>query len=129
MLYLGRAERSGRRTKNREPRTTEPQNHGTVRVVNAVSRDYTYRNLVLWQKAQTLAVQVIQITQHLPHTWGNAIIARQIIASATSISANVAEGHGRYSFGAYRNHLSIAKGSATETDSWLDLLRQLGAIS
>ena len=31
-------------------------------------------------------------------------------------------GHGRFSIGAYRNHLSIARGSTAETDSWIDLL-------
>jgi four helix bundle protein len=52
------------------------------------------------------------------------VLIRQIVASATSIGANIAEGHGRYTPGAHRHHLSIARGSAAETDSWLDLLRR-----
>jgi len=94
-----------------------------------VSKDYSYRNLILWQRAQALALRVIQIVQQLPNQWGNAIVARQIIASATSVSANIAEGHARFTPGAHRNHLSIAKGSAAETDSWLDLLHRLGHLS
>ena len=50
------------------------------------------------------------------------------MASAASIGANIAEGHGRYAVGAYRNHLSIARGSACETDGWLDLLHRAGYI-
>jgi four helix bundle protein len=96
---------------------------------STVARDYSYRNLILWQRAQALALRVIQIVQHLPNQWGNAIVARQIIASATSVSANIAEGHARFTPGAHRNHLSIAKGSAAETDSWLDLLHRLGHLS
>jgi four helix bundle protein len=56
-------------------------------------------------------------------------VARQIIASATSVGANIAEGHARFTPGAHRNHLSIAKGSMAETDSWLDLLQRLGHLS
>jgi four helix bundle protein len=93
-----------------------------------VSERYYYRNLILWQRAQELAYAVIQITKRFPNTWASAIIARQVIASATSISANIAEGHGRFSIGAHRNHLSIARGSTAETDSWLDLMRREGLL-
>lgn len=92
------------------------------------SEHYSYSNLLLWQRAQELAYEVIQITKQLPQTWASAVLARQIIAAATSSGANIAEGHGRYSLGAHRNHLSIARGSTAETDSWLDLLRREGLI-
>lgn len=93
-----------------------------------MSQRYTYRNLIMWDKAQQLAIDVIQIVGRLPQSWGNAIVARQAIGAATSIGANIAEGHGRYTPGAHRNHLSIAKGSAAETDSWLDLMRRMGVL-
>jgi four helix bundle protein len=91
-------------------------------------KDYSYRNLIVWKKAQELALLVLRIVERLPHSWGNAVIARQVIASATSMGANIAEGHGRYTPGAHRHHLSIAKGSAAETDSWLDLMRRSGIL-
>jgi four helix bundle protein len=94
-----------------------------------MAKDYSYRNLILWQRAQALALRVIQIVRRLPNNWGTAVVARQIVASATSVSANIAEGHARFTPGAHRNHLSIAKGSAAETDSWLDLLRRMGDLS
>jgi four helix bundle protein len=94
-----------------------------------MSKQYSYRNLILWQRAQEMAHEVIALTRRMSPTWANAVIARQIIASATSIGANIAEGHGRFTPGAHRNHLSIAKGSAAETDSWLDLLRREGVIT
>ncbi len=94
-----------------------------------MAKGYTHRNLILWNRAQQLALDVMKIVQRLPDTWGNAVIARQIVASATSIGANIAEGHGRYAPGAHRNHLAIAKGSTAETDSWLDLLRRAGSLS
>lgn len=65
----------------------------------------------------------------MPQSWANAVLVRQIVSAATSIGANIAEGHGRYTPGAHRNHLSIARGSAAETDSWLDLFRRSGWIT
>ena len=89
---------------------------------------YNYRNLVVWRQAQDLALEVIKVAGRLPNTGAAAVLARQLVASAASIGANIAEGHGRFSLAAYRNHLSIAKGSACETDSWLDLLRRAAYI-
>jgi four helix bundle protein len=54
-------------------------------------------------------------------------IADQVIRSATSVSANLAEGHGRS--GRDRLHFwRIAYASAKEVDSHLRLLTQVGAI-
>jgi len=99
---------------NQEPRT---KNQG-----------YSYRNLVLWEKAQELALNVIRRVAQLPAGPAARIMTHQIIRSVTSIGANIAEGHGRYALPAHRNYLSIAKASACETDSWLDLLRRAGYL-
>jgi four helix bundle protein len=71
---------------------------------------------------------VIKVAGRLPNTGVAVVLARQLVAAAASVGANIAEGHGRFSLAAYRNHLSIAKGSACEADSWLDLLRRAGYI-
>jgi four helix bundle protein len=55
-------------------------------------------------------------------------IADQVIRSASSVAANIAEGHGRT--GRDRLHFwRIAYASAKEVDSHLILLAQAGAIS
>ena len=95
---------------------------------DAKTQPYSFRNLALWQRAQELALGVIKMTETLPRNQAAKTLARQIVASSGSIPANIAEGHGRYSVAAYRNHLSIARGSAAETDTWLDLLRRAGYI-
>jgi four helix bundle protein len=89
---------------------------------------YSYRNLILWQKAQDLTLEIIMLVRKVPNDRAAPVLARQIVRSTSSIAANIAEGHGRYTLGAHRNHLSIAKGSACETDSWLDLLRRTGYL-
>ena len=83
---------------------------------------YICRNLILWQKAQDLALAIVKLAGKLPNDRVAPTLARQVVRSASSVSANIAEGHGRYSLGAHRNHLSIAKGAVCETDSWVDLL-------
>jgi four helix bundle protein len=90
---------------------------------------YSYRNLALWQKAQQLTLDIVKAVADLPRDKAAPIFAQQVIRSASSIAANIAEGHGRFTLAAHRNHLSIAKGSACETDSWIDLLRRAAYIS
>jgi four helix bundle protein len=57
------------------------------------------------------------------------VIAHQLLRAVTSVAANIAEGYGRYSRASYRNHLSIARGSAFEVESWLDLLERRGQLT
>jgi len=101
----------------------DPSNQGTL------EPKYSYRNLDLWKQAQDFAQTIVELVDGLPVRRSTDSIARQIVRSATSVAANIAEGHGRFGLPSYRNHLSIAKGSACETDSWIDLLRRLGLIS
>jgi four helix bundle protein len=89
---------------------------------------YSYRNLVLWQKAQNLTLEIVKLVGNLPRDRVAPTLATQVVRSASSIAANIAEGHGRFALAAHRNHLSIAKGSACETDAWLDLLRRAGYL-
>ena len=101
---------------------TEPRNRRTT------EPGYSYRNLELWKQAQDLAQAVVELVGKLPSGRATEPIARQVIRAATSVPANIAEGHGRFGPASYRNLLSIAKGSACELDSWLDLLRRLSFL-
>lgn len=89
---------------------------------------YSFRNLALWQRGQELALEIIKMTERLPDTTSARVIARQVVSSSSSVPANIAEGHGRYSVASYRNHLSIARGSVCETETWIDLLQRASYI-
>ncbi len=89
---------------------------------------YNYRNLDVWKRAQALTVHIIVAVRGMRKDAVVSTVTRQLISSAGSIAARISEGHGRFSLPAYRNHLSIAKGSACETDSWLSLLREAGYL-
>jgi four helix bundle protein len=111
---------------NRGTQNLEPRTSGAG---SSAEGGYSYRNLIVWQKAQTLTLAIVRLAAKLPDDRVNRIITDQIVRSSSSIGANIAEGHGRFSLAAHANYVSIAKASACETDSWLDLLRRTGRIS
>jgi four helix bundle protein len=84
--------------------------------------------MALWKESQDFAELVVKTVGALPKDRGVEAIGLQLIRAAGSIAANIAEGYGRYSQAAYRNHLSIARGSAFEAESWLDLLIRTGHL-
>jgi four helix bundle protein len=88
-----------------------------------------FERLIVWQKAQQLAVEVVAVVDSMAVRRSTPALASQILRSATSVPANIAEGYGRYSEAAYRNHLSIARGSLAETRSWVNLLLETGHIT
>ena len=100
----------------------QPLNLGTLEPEGS---NYSFKNLLLWQKAQELTVVVAKLVDRLPRRRSADAIAMQLLRATSSVAANIAEGHGRFSFAAYRNHLSIAKGSAAEARSWVDLASRL----
>ena len=85
--------------------------------------------MALWKESQAFAEEIAALVIKLPRDGAAESIAHQLVRSAGSIPANIAEGYGRFSQAAYRNHLSIARGSAFESESWLDLLTRRSYIS
>ncbi len=56
------------------------------------------------------------------------VIANQVLRSASSISANIAEGFGRRTGKEYTHYLIVARGSTTETLDWYIKCRDLHLI-
>lgn len=84
--------------------------------------------MVVWQKSQDLAAKIAEIVARLPRNLAADVIGNQVLRSAGSVPAKIAGGDGRYSAAAYLEHLSIARGSLFETQSWLDLLHRTDFI-
>lgn len=77
-----------------------------------------FENLRVYQLAETLADAV----WHLVRQWDSLArdtIGRQMIRSADSIGANIAEGVGRGTYKENRRFVRIARGSLYETRHWL----------
>ena len=83
-------------------------------------------NLIAHTKALEAAGIAIKLVMRVPAPLKS--IADQVIRSASSVPANLAEGHGRIGR-ARSNHWRIAYASAKEVDSHLKLLAHAGAIS
>ena len=91
-----------------------------------MSNTTTNTNLIAHTKALEAAGFAIKLVMRVPAPLKP--IADQVIRSAASVPANLAEGHGR--IGRDRsNHWRIACASAKEVDSHLKLLDQAGAIN
>lgn len=78
----------------------------------------SYRDLVVWQKSMVLAADVYRLTRQFPKQ-EEFRISGQMIRAATSIPANIAEGHGRGTRKDYAHFVSIAKGSVAELETFL----------
>lgn len=88
----------------------------------------SYRDLRVWQRGMELAEGVYLLTKDFPadERFGLTSQARR---AAASIPANIAEGHGRATGGAYANFLRIAHGSLNELKTHLLLASRIGATT
>ena len=84
----------------------------------------SFEDLVVWQKAMDLVVDVYRIVKLLPKEELYAL-SDQMRRAAVSIPSNIAEGKGRNSTKEYVNFLSIAKGSTAELRTQLMICKRL----
>ncbi|AUT02541.1 hypothetical protein CLI64_20305 [Nostoc sp. CENA543] len=79
-----------------------------------------FEDLEIYKLAENLANVIWNIVKK----WDNFAkdtVGKQIVRSADSICANIAEGRGRYNDRENRHFIKIARGSLYETISWLRL--------
>ena len=88
----------------------------------------SYRDLIVWQRGMDLAVTAYRLTTSFPvdERYG---MTSQIRRSSVSIPANIAEGYGRDSAGAYAQHLRIAQGSLKEFETHIMLATRVNLIA
>ncbi len=91
-------------------------------------RPTTFRDLTAWNAAVDLVVTCYRVTGSFPASETYGLIS-QIRRAAVSIPANVAEGNGRGSRGAYVYHVQIALGSHSELRALVEISGRLGFLS
>jgi four helix bundle protein len=79
-----------------------------------------FEDLRVYRLAEKLANQIWHIVQKWDY-FSKDTIGKQIVRSADSVCANIAEGRGRYSDQDNRRFVKIARGSLYETINWLRL--------
>jgi four helix bundle protein len=87
-----------------------------------------YKNLIVWQKANELALKVYKITECYPkkETFG---ITSQLRRAALSVPLNIVEGYGRRSKTELSRYIDISRGSLAETVYLLEFSKDIGYIA
>jgi four helix bundle protein len=86
-----------------------------------------YRQLLVWKRAHTLALDVYRATQRFPTEERYGLTA-QLRRAAVSVVSNIAEGSGRLGDREHIRFLRIARGSVSEVECQLLLSRDLGYL-
>ena len=92
-----------------------------------VARVRSHRDLIVWQRAIELIVEVHRLARKLP-SGRSSTLREQLDRSVTSVAANIAEGAGRLHRGDYFRFISIARGSLMETSTHLEIAVRLGYL-
>jgi four helix bundle protein len=84
----------------------------------------SYKDLIVWQKAMSLAVEIYRLTEKLTREeiYG---LTSQMRRCAVSIPSNIAEGRKRSSRKEFERFLVVAYGSGAELETQIELLKQL----
>ena len=87
-----------------------------------------YRDLIAWQKAKALALEVYVCTRRFPkdEMYG---LTSQMRRAAVSVPSNIAEGKGRHSHKELVQFLFRARGSLLELETQLSIARELDYIN
>lgn len=82
------------------------------------TRVRSHRELVVWQKAMDLVVEIYRLSSSFPPD-GRFRLMSQITRAAASVPANIAEGNARGTARDYAHYIAIAKGSLAVTETFL----------
>lgn len=73
-----------------------------------------YKDLECYIQGRALRIQIAELVKTFPSK-EKFLLVDQITRSSRSVTTNIAEGYGRYTFTDTRNFFIIARGSVTET--------------
>ncbi len=79
-----------------------------------------HKSLLAWQRAHAVALAVLQACRRYWRPHASAVFS-QLQRASLSVQLNIAEGHALKTRSRFRNHLTIAYGSAVETVELLEL--------
>jgi len=84
----------------------------------------TFKDLLVWQKAMDLSVEIYRLTRNYPSDERYGLTA-ETRKTSRSVPYNIAEGHKRSSTADYIRFLAIAAGSVGELETQLLLASRL----
>jgi len=84
----------------------------------------SYKDLIVWQKAMELVVEVYRLTDSFPKSETYAL-SSQMRRCSVSIPSNIAEGCRRSTRKDYRQFLIVAFGSGSELETQIEIAKRL----
>ena len=88
---------------------------------------HSYKDLLVWQKARSLAVSVFRATDAFPkREWYG--LAAQLRRAAVSVASNIAEGQGRATKRDFLHFLAVSRGSLLEVQTQLAIELDLAFV-
>lgn len=87
----------------------------------------SFEDLIIWQNAHKLVLEIYKLSSKFPQK-ETFSLTDQLRRSALSVSANIAEAHGRFHYLDKIKFLFNARGSIEETRNHLIVCRDLGYI-
>jgi four helix bundle protein len=88
---------------------------------------FAFEKLLVYQKPVDFADRICETTEQFPRGYG--FLVDQLNRAALSISANIAEGNGRFTKPDRRNFFGIARGSVQECVPLLEVAKRRGVLS
>jgi four helix bundle protein len=89
----------------------------------------SFKDLIVWQKADKLFYDLIEDIKSFPRTKVAYVIINQILNSVSSISSNIAEATGCRSAKDFEHFLVISRRSIVESENWYIKINNLDYIS
>jgi four helix bundle protein len=93
-----------------------------------MANKYTFRDLVVWQKAIRLSTTVYEMTRLLPEDERYGLKS-QLRRAAVSVASNIAEGNARDTRRDFMKFLAIARGSLAELETQFIIAAELRLLS
>ena len=79
----------------------------------------------LEKRTVKLAIDIINLSASLPKTTESLVLRNQLTKSGTSIGANYREANRSRSKKDFKNKIKISLAEASETDYWLEIIKEL----
>ena len=85
----------------------------------------SFRDSIAWQRAMDLSHEIYQVTRMFPkeEIFG---LTNQLRRASVSIASNIAEGQGRLTQEEFLHFLGMARGSALEVETQLEIAKREG---
>ena len=79
----------------------------------------------LEKRTRRFAVKIIRLSLSLPDTPEGRVVRNQITKAGTSVGANYREANRARSKADFRSKIKICEGEASETQYWLEIIKDL----